>query len=258
MVTMGGHSGDQYVLIVDDDEVMGDLLVTLMTIEGYRVTHSATAEDALRRVREEEPKPGVVLCDIQMPGMRGGELAETLARARGEGVLPVRTVLLGMSGSMPAAEEREHFDGFLSKPFSVEEFAQTVAEIRDDGAQRAVRAVGSRADEEPAGGRAPLAEKTFEQLRSKLGDKSVLELYKMTLDDVEERLKKIAAAAKAGDSGTVKREAHTIKGSCGMVGAVELQELAAATEGGSAVDTSALEKFDRACKRLRRMLEERL
>lgn len=255
---MGGKSGDQHVLIVDDDEVMGELLVALMTMEGYRVAHAASAEEALRRVREEEPRPEVILCDIQMPGMRGGELAEALVRARNEGGLERTTVLLGMSGSLPAAEERRHFDGFISKPFSVEEFAEAVEEIRTTGAQRAASSAKKRVDAEPTGGRAPLAEKTFGQLRSKLGDRSMLELYKMTLDDVEERLKKIAAAAKAGDSATVRREAHTIKGSCGMVGAVELQELAAATEGGSAVDTCVLEKFDRACQRLRRMLEQRL
>jgi hypothetical protein len=43
-----------------------------------------------------------------------------------------------------------------------------------------------------------------------------------------------------------------------MVGAFELQELAAATEGGSAVDTSCLADFAAACQRLQRMLDERL
>jgi HPt (histidine-containing phosphotransfer) domain-containing protein len=106
--------------------------------------------------------------------------------------------------------------------------------------------------------RPPLQERTFAQLRSKLGDGQLRELYGMTLDDVQMRLKRIAAAAERGDSAVVRQEAHTIKGSCGMVGAAELQELAAATEGGSAVDTSALANFDRACERLRRMLGERL
>jgi hypothetical protein len=43
-----------------------------------------------------------------------------------------------------------------------------------------------------------------------------------------------------------------------MMGALELQALAAATEGGSPIDTSALANFDSACKRLQRMLNERL
>ncbi|HEY8308988.1 MAG TPA: Hpt domain-containing protein, partial [Gemmatimonadaceae bacterium] len=77
-------------------------------------------------------------------------------------------------------------------------------------------------------------------------------------DDVRVRVERIAAAAKCGDQATIRQEAHTIKGSCGMVGALELQALAAAAEGGSPVDTSALADFDSACKRLERMLNEKL
>lgn len=256
-----GRSNDrnEYVLIVDDDEVMGELLIALMTMEGYRVSHAASAEAALQRVSTGEARPDVVLCDVQMPGMRGGDLAEALSGARDEGMLPRTTLLLGMSGSAPEEQERRYFDGFISKPFTMEEFAETVEQIRAHGARKEIGSSAANGDgTDVSGGRSPLAEKTFGQLRSKLGDGQLHELYRMTLDDVEERLGKIAAAAAAGDTATVKREAHTIKGSCGMVGAVELQELAAATEGGSAVDTCALEKFDRACNRLRRMLKERL
>lgn len=249
------------VLIVDDDEVMGELLVTLMSLDGYRASHAGSAEEALGRVRQAEAAHDVILCDIQMPEMRGGELARALAEARREGRLRREALLVGMSGSAPDGEEARHFDGFLQKPFTVEEFAEAVEQIRALGAGSGRDVSATARDEMEArdgDGPPPLSEKTFSLLRSKLGDGSLRELYEMTLDDVEERLRRIAAAAKAGDAATVKREAHTIKGSCGMVGAMELQELAAATEGGSAVDTSALEKFDRACKRLRGMLEETL
>jgi HPt (histidine-containing phosphotransfer) domain-containing protein len=83
-------------------------------------------------------------------------------------------------------------------------------------------------------------------------------MYEMTLEDVRARLKRIADAAGRDDQPTIRQEAHTIKGSCGMMGALELQALAAATEGGSPIDTSALANFDSACKRLQRMLNERL
>jgi HPt (histidine-containing phosphotransfer) domain-containing protein len=80
----------------------------------------------------------------------------------------------------------------------------------------------------------------------------------MTLDDMRLRLDRMAAAAQRGDLADVRSEAHAIKGGCGMVGAFELQQLAAATEGGSALDTSALADFTAACQRLQRMLDERL
>jgi HPt (histidine-containing phosphotransfer) domain-containing protein len=83
-------------------------------------------------------------------------------------------------------------------------------------------------------------------------------MYDMTLQDVLVRLGRLADAAWRGDQPAIRQEAHTIKGSCGMLGALELQALAAATEGGSPLDTSALADFDSACKRLQRMLSERL
>jgi HPt (histidine-containing phosphotransfer) domain-containing protein len=104
----------------------------------------------------------------------------------------------------------------------------------------------------------PLDDRTFEQLKSKVGSELLRQMYEMTLDDVRARLKRIADAVEQGDQPTIRHEAHTIKGSCGMMGALELQTLAAATEGGSPVDTSALANFDSACKRLQSMLNERL
>jgi HPt (histidine-containing phosphotransfer) domain-containing protein len=115
----------------------------------------------------------------------------------------------------------------------------------------------SLGDDSPA--RLPsLNDNIFEQLKSKVGSDLLRQMYEMTLEDVRARLKRIADAAGRDDQPTIRQEAHTIKGSCGMMGALELQALAAATEGGSPIDTSALANFDSACKRLQRMLNERL
>lgn len=249
------------VLIVDDDPIMGELLDALLTVEGYRVTRALSGEEALEVARASEHTPNVVLCDLQMPGMRGGELADALAQAREGGALPANTVLLAMSGSAPRGDEAQWFDGFLRKPFSVEDFTQAVeqARRRTRAAAAAVPVLEeSSGGEESSNGRPPLDEKIFEQLTTKIGAEPVRQLYDMTLEDVRARLIRIAVAAGQGDHDTARREAHTIKGSCGMVGALELQALAAATEGGSPVDTHTLANFDSACQRLERMLNERL
>jgi CheY-like chemotaxis protein len=248
-------STETQVLIVDDDPVMGELLDALLTVEGYRVTRAISGVEALQVAREGTPKPSVILCDIQMPGMRGGELAELLAAERANGILPAATVVLAMSGSVPRFEESQFFDGFLRKPFSAADFTRAIEGARTRQPRSAV------VENEPPAireGRPPLDDKIFEQLKQKIGGESLRQLYDMTLDDVRERLGRIAVAAEQGDQGVVRQEAHTIKGSCGMVGALELQALAAATEGGSPVDTSALADFDSACERLQRMLNERL
>ena len=246
------------VLIVDDDPVMGELLDALLTVEGYRVTRAHSGEEALQVAREGTPKPDIILCDIQMPGMRGGELATTLAAARAAGTLPATSVILAMSGSSPSAEELQSFDGLLRKPFSVADFMQAITQARRQTAGRISSEIEQPSTPNDLAHIPPLNDNIFEQLKSKVGSDLLRQMYEMTLDDVRARLERIADAAERDDQPTVRQEAHTIKGSCGMMGALELQAMAAATEGGSPIDTSALANFDSACKRLQSMLNERL
>ena len=246
------------VLIVDDDPIMGELLDALLTVEGYRVTRAHSGEEALQVAREGTPKPDVILCDIQMPGMRGDELAKTLAAARANRTLPSSSVIIAMSGSSPRAEELESFDGLLRKPFSVTDYMRAVAQARRQTAGRILVEAEKPSTSNNSARIPALDDKIFQQLKTKVGSDLLRQMYEMTLNDVRTRLKRIAEAVERGDQSTVRQEAHTIKGSCGMMGALELQSLAAATEGGSPVDTSALADFDSACQRLQRMLNERL
>jgi HPt (histidine-containing phosphotransfer) domain-containing protein len=63
-------------------------------------------------------------------------------------------------------------------------------------------------------------------------------------------------AASDNDDAAYKREAHAIKGGCGMVGALELQTLATSMEerGLSDDHVASLKEFIGACERLRGML----
>jgi HPt (histidine-containing phosphotransfer) domain-containing protein len=190
-----------------------------------------------------------------MPGLSGSELVSSLIAARATNALPPETLLLGMSGSAPSQVETDLFDRFLQKPFTVEDVAKAIEQARAGSTRKTSAAPAAEAGPSTL---PPLDERTFSQLRSKLPDDQLRQLYAMTLDDVQQRLERMSAVAQQGDHAAVRREAHTIKGCCGMVGAFELQQLAAATEGGSALDTSALADFSRACQRLQRMLDERL
>ncbi len=246
------------VLIVDDDPVMGELLDALLTVEGYRVTRAHSGEEALQVACGGTPQPDIILCDIQMPGMGGGELANTLAAERAAGKLPAASIILAMSGSSPRSDELQSFDGLLRKPFSVSDFTQAVAQTRSQTAVPNSSEIKEPATDRIAARVPPLDDKIFEQLKSKVGSETLRQMYDMTLEDVVIRLDHIADAAARQDQVAIRHEAHTIKGSCGMMGALELQAMAAATEGGSPVDTSALADFNSACKRLQRMLSERL
>lgn len=67
---------DESVLIVDDDTLVGDLLVQFLTLRGYRAWSVKDGRDALQAVQER--KPDLILLDIVMPGMSGIEVLQAL------------------------------------------------------------------------------------------------------------------------------------------------------------------------------------
>jgi len=67
-----------HLLVVDDEAAIRQLLVVLLTAEGYEVQAAGSGEEALAAVRNE--KPDAMLLDINLPGMDGFEVLESLRR----------------------------------------------------------------------------------------------------------------------------------------------------------------------------------
>lgn len=236
------NDGAVRVLVVDDDEVSRDVLSVLLAGEGYAVQTADSGDAALVRLKDvAHALPGVVLVDMQMPGTRGDKLARQLRLACGAG-----TMLLAMSGSLPDDDERRGFDGFLLKPFSMEQFAAAVS----GGA-------GTAMDGEAAG---LLNEAVYRKLAASMPAAQLEKLYALCLSDAEKRISEMRRAAARQDDVAFRREAHAIKGGCGMVGATEMQTIASAMEssGIEANHVATLEEFLLASKRLRRILVARI
>ena len=250
-------------LVIDDDELSRELVAMLLAAEGHAVTTVASGEEALTSLnRARESVPEVILTDMQMPGLSGAALATALRAA-----LSGHTRLLAMSGSGPSQTALSGFDGFLLKPFSMEELNAALArtEREDDSARTGVgvREPGTEL-EMPA-----LNEEIFAKMAKMMPGAQLGELYAMCLADARKRLAQMARLAEAGDDEGYRRAAHTVKGGCGMIGATELYVLAetAEREGlererppglGLSTGTSGvkarLERFSSACDRLERIL----
>jgi CheY-like chemotaxis protein len=229
------------MLVVDDDAVSRELLALLLTREGYAVEVADSGDAALDQLRRMQGAlPAVVLTDIQMQGTTGGELAGELRSLCG-----AKTILLAMSGSEPEHRVQWDFDGFLLKPFTTQELAAAIAGV----------AVVSAA---AANGKATaLDEEIYEKLVNSMRKDQLEQLYALCLGDAEKRIAGMRRAASNGDDATYRKEAHAIKGGCGMVGAVELQTLASQMEEQGMIGTNhiaTLNDFMLACERLRRIL----
>jgi len=238
------------VLVIDDDPIMIELLTMVLSLQGHTIATADSGESGLYLVAEPGNDFDVVLTDLQLPGLRGSALGTAIRE-----VLRPPTLLLGMSGTMPPESELARFDAFLMKPFTVEDFAAAVASAKAKAAPPAA-AVPMVAEEASAG--PILDENIFARMGEQLTPEQLRQLYDLTVDDVARRVALMRGFENAGDSDGVRREAHSIKGGCGMVGAAELYRMASKKEAGSASDTPSLADFDAACDRLRRMLDERL
>jgi CheY-like chemotaxis protein len=68
------------ILLVEDEEIMIDLLQKKLSREGYEVFVARDGEEGLKKMREMDPKPDLILLDIVMPKMGGFEVMEEMAK----------------------------------------------------------------------------------------------------------------------------------------------------------------------------------
>jgi DNA-binding response OmpR family regulator len=110
----GAQSGratmSAYVLVVDDDPSVCDLLTDLLEAEGYRAASALDGAAALALAIAEPPD--LLVADLWMPRLGGEALAAALAE-HGLGVLPV---LFISSTSCPETVSPQRF---LAKPFDL-------------------------------------------------------------------------------------------------------------------------------------------
>lgn len=110
-------------LIVDDEEFVRLSTADMLTELGYSVVEAASAEQALRLIRQGE-RFDVVITDHLMPGMSGLDLARTIRFEH-----PTLPVLI-MSGYSEAAGVDPDLPR-LTKPFRSDELALHLAQLHD-------------------------------------------------------------------------------------------------------------------------------
>ena len=122
MKTERRNSRKGSVLVVDDEEIMREVLETLLTAEGYRVDLAKTGEEGLeaygRRAFD------VVLLDVSMPGIGGLRALEEFLKMDPEAVIVMITAYATFDTAI-AAWERGAF-GCIRKPFQNEQITGTI------------------------------------------------------------------------------------------------------------------------------------
>lgn len=113
-----------YILIVDDDPSIVDMVVELLTDEGYVILGTDSVAYACTLLRT--VSPGLLVTDMRMPAMSGLELIR-YARACGCADMPS----MMMSANPHDAENVAALDNveYIAKPFDVDELLRRVARL---------------------------------------------------------------------------------------------------------------------------------
>jgi CheY-like chemotaxis protein len=112
------------VLVVDDYRSLSEITAAMLRSCGYRVLTASSGEEAKALARE-TARIDLLLTDIEMPQMRGDELAEWFRVAK-----PETRILFASSQSAPSqALQPFHF---LQKPFHVEALIGKVREALNE------------------------------------------------------------------------------------------------------------------------------
>jgi two-component system cell cycle response regulator DivK len=114
------------ILIVEDNPANMALAIFLVQSAGHTVISARDAEAGLTLARAE--RPGLILMDIQLPGMDGLEATALLKRDDATRDIPVIALTaLAMKGD----EERIRAagcDGYIAKPLAYQDFLKVIAE----------------------------------------------------------------------------------------------------------------------------------
>lgn len=228
------------ILVIDDDPMMCELLERLLTLEGYRVDSAESGEVALRLLHAPGPMPHAVVTDLQMPGLSAASLAAQM-RATWSHVR-----MIAMSGAHADPGMLAGFDGFLHKPFTMSALNQLLTDRTSDHPELDKIEDKLRI----------LNEDVYLQLKEAMGEQNLTKLYSLCLEDTRKRIQQMERACQCNDEALYLKQAHAIKGSCSMLGALEVQAIAEEIEGGGVMMEPAvkLNSLLQACNRLEGML----
>jgi PAS domain S-box-containing protein len=119
--------GNEMVLLVEDEEMVLDISQQILKELGYQVLSARDGEEALKVYQANRDRIDIVLLDLVMPGVGGGEAFDRL-----RAINPDLKVLLS-SGYNLDGQAKEILargcNGFIQKPFDLKQLSNKIREI---------------------------------------------------------------------------------------------------------------------------------
>jgi two-component system cell cycle sensor histidine kinase/response regulator CckA len=112
------------ILVVDDEETVRLVVGRMLRASGFALLEARDGREALQVVQQREHPPDLILTDVVMPLLNGGELASRVRASR-----PDQRFLLMSAYALEDLRQRGLYPEellFVQKPFTVEQLVCAV------------------------------------------------------------------------------------------------------------------------------------
>ncbi len=125
-MTLMESASSKKILVIDDDASVLHALGLFLEQEGYDVQTASGYNDQLKGIRPSQ-LPNLIVLDILLSDKNGCDIARELKAAKSTANVPIVMISAHPDGREMAMSAGA--DGFLAKPFDIDELLDTVARL---------------------------------------------------------------------------------------------------------------------------------
>lgn len=118
----------RYILCIDDDVPLVQILARKLTLDGYTVRTASDRQNILAELQK-LPSPDLILLDVGLQGMSGFDLLKMLRKHPKLGSVPVIMLTGRVSPEDVLQGMTNGADGYVSKPFQFDALAVAIKTV---------------------------------------------------------------------------------------------------------------------------------
>jgi two-component system, cell cycle sensor histidine kinase and response regulator CckA len=121
--------GSGCILVVDDEETVRTVVTRAVVKIGFTANSASGGPEAISLFKSDPGIYALVLLDLRLPGMDGGEIIRNLRQVRPD----VPVILMSGYGTQEALAQLigQNISGFLHKPFTLQALALKLRAVLD-------------------------------------------------------------------------------------------------------------------------------
>jgi CheY-like chemotaxis protein len=122
-----GELSDKLILFLDDEETNGELVSELLSSEGLRVKSFSDGRKAIDYYTANYMSVSLIILDMVMPVLNGIACLKVFKKINPECKIIISTGYMDENMNIKISQYK--IDGFISKPYDVNDFIATVQSI---------------------------------------------------------------------------------------------------------------------------------